>query len=83
MVIVVVYLLRFLTMLIIVDALLSWVMPDPRRFPRNYTTALTEPMYAPIHAILSPQATGGLDFSPIVLIFLFRWLEGLLMGMVV
>ncbi|MCB9745647.1 MAG: YggT family protein [Alphaproteobacteria bacterium] len=77
MVQIVVYLLHFLTMIVFVDALLSWVMPDPRKFPRSATRAITAPMYAPIHAIIDPRTT-GLDFSPIVLIMFFNWIARML-----
>ncbi|MCB9763153.1 MAG: YggT family protein [Alphaproteobacteria bacterium] len=80
MVLIVAYILRGLALICIIDALLSWVMPDPHRYPRKLTHALTEPMYAPIHALINPQMTGGLDFSPIVMIMLFSWLANILEG---
>jgi uncharacterized protein YggT (Ycf19 family) len=55
--------------LIVIDSLLSWVMP-PDRFPRSLTTQITDPLYAPIRAVLRPERTGGLDLSPLLLLFL-------------
>lgn len=66
--------LRLLSLICVVDALLSWVQPDASSFPRSLTRAVTEPLYAPIHAILSPARTGGLDFSPIIAIMLLNWI---------
>jgi YggT family protein len=69
--------LDILIWLIIIDAVLSWVMPDKAQFPRNVTSTLTTPLYAPVRAILSPEKTGGIDFSPLVLILLIqvvRWM---------
>ena len=60
---------------IVVDAVLSWVQ-GPHAMPRRLTRLLTEPLYAPIHAILSPSKTGGMDFSPIVVIILLQLLIG-------
>ena len=53
--------LNGLIYLIIIDAVLSWVQP-PSAMPRKITSSLTTAMYAPIHAIISPQKTGGIDF---------------------
>jgi YggT family protein len=60
--------LEALWWLIIIDALLSWVMP-PDRFPRSLTGQLTDPLYAPIRKVLRPERTGGFDMSPIVVMF--------------
>ena len=63
--------------LIIADAVLSWVQ-GPRDMPRRLTHQLTEPLYAPIHAILDPRKTGGMDLSPIICIILLQVLIGVL-----
>lgn len=76
---VVVFILRGLAMICVIDALLSWVMPNPAQFPRRLTHAITEPMYAPIHAIIPPQRI-GIDFSPIVIILLLNALARALAG---
>ncbi len=62
---------------IIANAVLSWVNPDPYnpivRFIRN----VTEPVLYPIRRKL-PVSYGGIDFSPIIailaIIFLNSWL---------
>ena len=69
-----------LQMLIIVDAVMSWVRPDPTTFPRNLTTQVTEPLYAPIHAILNPRMTGGLDLAPIIMFLLLGFMRSMITG---
>jgi YggT family protein len=59
--------LQVVIWVVIVDAVLSWVQ-GPEEMPRRLMRQLTEPLYAPIHAIVDPQKTGGLDLSPIILI---------------
>jgi YggT family protein len=63
--------------LIIADAILSWVMP-PEQFPRSLTTQLTDPLYAPIRAVLKPQNMGGFDPSPIIMLFAMFLLESMI-----
>jgi YggT family protein len=69
--------LEALWWLIIIDAVLSWVMP-PDRMPRSLTTQLTDPLYAPIRAILRPERTGGFDMSPILVMFAIYVLKSIL-----
>lgn len=64
--------------LILIDAILSWVMPDADRFPRNITTQITEPLYAPIRAILKPERTGGIDLSPLIVLLILYAMETML-----
>ena len=78
---IVVYALKGLWYLIIIDAILSWVQP-PHKMPRSITTAITTPMYKPIHSVLSPSMTGGLDLSPLILLFGIQFLIGFLAGMI-
>ena len=73
-------LLHALQILIIVDVVLSWVKPDPTEFPRNLTTQVTEPLYAPIHAILNPRMTGGLDLAPLIMILLLSFMRRMMTG---
>lgn len=60
--------------LIIVDVVLSWVM-QPDKFPRSLTSAITDPLYAPIRAILRPEVMGGLDLSPLIILGLIHLME--------
>ena len=72
-----------LTLLVLIRAILSWIPIDPysrfygfQRFIHN----LTEPMLEPIRRILPP--TGGLDWSPIVLLIGLMFIEQILFSMV-
>ena len=65
-----------LVTLIIVDAVLSWIQ-QPNQMPRKFTHSITSVLYAPIHLVLSPQKTGGIDISPIILIIILQWLSSL------
>ena len=69
--------LNALLYLIIIDAILSWIQP-PHKMPRRITTAITAPMYKPIHAVLSPRMTGGLDLSPLIVLFGIQFLIGII-----
>jgi len=62
---------------ILIDVLLSWLMP-PDKFPRSITTQVTQPLYAPIRAVLRPDKTGGLDFSPLLILLLLHFMENML-----
>ena len=64
----VIIILNALIYLIVIDAILSWFQP-PSAMPRKLTSSLTTAMYLPIHSIISPQKTGGIDFSPLIWLF--------------
>lgn len=63
-------------LLVIADALFTWVLP-PERFPRSLTKPLLDPVYEPIRAAL--PLIGPIDLSPLVLLgalfVIGRWLE--------
>jgi YggT family protein len=73
--------LSALQVLIIVDAVLSWVMPVTQ-FPRKVTTQITDPLYAPIRAILKPERMGGFDISPLLVLVLLQVMESMLRSVV-
>ena len=80
-------LLRVLTWIIIIQAILSWlvafnVINTYNDFVRSLLSALdriTEPLYRPIRRILPDF--GGIDFSPLVVLLLIYVLRILLGGM--
>lgn len=77
------YILMFLqavSAVIIIDAVLSWVQ-SPSSFPRSLTGSMTDPLYAPIRGVLNPQATGGIDFSPLILLVVINMLSGFVVRM--
>ena len=68
---IIVLFLNVVLWVIVADAVLSWVQ-GPHEMPRRLTRQFTEPLYMPIHAILNPRKTGGMDLSPIFLIILLQ-----------
>jgi uncharacterized protein YggT (Ycf19 family) len=70
--------LLVLKIIIIADVVFSWVMPDESSFPRSLTSAITTPLYAPIHAVLKPEKMGGLDLSPLIVLLLIHAMESML-----
>ncbi len=63
--------------LVIGDAILSWVQ-SPNQMPRKLTGQITDLMYKPIHSVISPKMTGGIDLSPILVIVVIQILIGFL-----
>ena len=73
---------RVLIILIIIEAILSWV-PDLRWRFRGASTFLekvTEPIMAPFRRLIPPSKTGGLDLSPILAIVALQIVERLLIS---
>jgi YggT family protein len=56
--------------------ILSWVPLDRRNPLVTITHTLTEPVLAPIRNVLPPM--GGLDLSPMILLFALQLLKNLL-----
>jgi uncharacterized protein YggT (Ycf19 family) len=71
------YAIMGLKWLIIIDVFLSWVVP-PDKFPRTLTGQITEPLYAPIRAVLRPDKTAGIDFSPLLMLLFIHFMENML-----
>ncbi len=59
---------------IIISALLTWVKPDPTNPVVQMLFRLTEPAYALVRRYI-PTVFGGMDLSPIILIFALIFLE--------
>ncbi len=77
----VILVLKGLIAVVIIDALASWVVQSPRHFPRNVTGLVSDPLCEPVRALVKPQMTGGIDFSPLVVIVLLQLCIGLVAGM--
>jgi YggT family protein len=60
---------------IIAAALITWVSPDPRNPVVTILRRVTEPVLAPARRLLPPWKTGGLDFSPLIVIFAIQLVE--------
>ena len=59
---------------IIISALLSWVQPDQHNPIVQMLYRLTEPAYAFVRRYI-PTVFGGMDLSPIILIFALQFME--------
>lgn len=72
----------FLSTAIIVRAIMSWFRP--RGYSKLYSDleraveVLTEPILAPIRRVIPPVGP-GIDFTPLVAIFLLQFAESLVM----
>lgn len=77
---VIVTIFNFLSLLIIADALLSFILP-PYHPVREALGRILQPMYAPIRRILPTM--GMMDFSPIVLLLLLQVLERLIISLLI
>jgi YggT family protein len=64
------------SLVVLVAVILSWVPLDRRNPLVTITHALTEPILAPIRNVLPPM--GGLDLSPMLLLFALQLFKGLL-----
>jgi YggT family protein len=64
------------SLVVLVAVILSWIPMDRRHPLVAITNALTEPVLAPIRNLLPPM--GGLDLSPMVVLFGLQLLKRLL-----
>jgi YggT family protein len=76
---VVLLVLQIVQWLVIIAALVSWVSPDPRNPIVQFLYRSTEPLLRPFRRILPPRRTGGIDFSPVLLILLIVFVRNLLL----
>ncbi len=80
--------LNFCVWILIVGAILSWLVAFGIVNPYNrfvhvvgdFITRITEPLLAPIRRILPPM--GGLDLSPLVLIFIIYFIQSFIRHLV-
>src|SRR5580765_9044081 len=64
--------------IVIARALISWVNPDPRNPIVRFLYNATEPVLYRVRRVL--PFFGGLDFSPLVVIFAIYFLQGFLVA---
>jgi YggT family protein len=68
--------LTILTYLIIIQAVLSWVQPDPNHPFTRLLRVVTDPILRPLDRIIPP--IGGLSITPIIAIILIQLVQGAL-----
>lgn len=66
---------NFLSILIVADAILSWILP-PFNPIRAALGRILQPLYAPIRRVV--PSLGGMDFTPIVALLLIQVIEQVL-----
>ena len=69
------WLLGLYSWVIIAAALITWVSPAPRNPVVMFLRQVTEPVLAPVRRFLPPWKTGGLDFSPLIVILAIQFVE--------
>jgi YggT family protein len=70
-------LLTFYMWIIIARAILSWVNPDPYNSIVRFLYNVTEPVLYAIRRRV-PVSFGGIDFSPLIVLFIIMFLDNFL-----
>ena len=68
----------FLVIMVLADVFVSWFL-DPFHAVRRFLDSIVQPMLNPIRRLL-PQ-TGGIDFSPFVLLIGLQLARSLIIGL--
>jgi YggT family protein len=76
------WLLDIYSYVIIAAALISWVSPDPRNPIVQFLRQITEPVLGPVRRLLPPWKTGGLDFSPIIVLVAIQFIERVILPLI-
>ena len=63
------------SLVVFARVIVSWIQLPPNNPVVYYSRALTEPVLEPIRKLL--PASGGLDFSPLILLLFLRFIAGL------
>ncbi|PLX41701.1 MAG: hypothetical protein C0608_04915 [Deltaproteobacteria bacterium] len=67
---------------VIASALFSWIRPDPSSPPVRFIYSITDPAIYWIRRKI-PIAFGGIDFSPMILIFAIYLVQNFVIGALV
>lgn len=74
------YAATILTVLVFIRVILSWVSPGGSSHPLLLMVyRITEPLLSPVRSLL--PSMGGIDFSPVVVLFGIQIAERLLIGL--
>lgn len=68
------YVLKAMSWLVIIRALLSWVNPDPQNPIVQFIERVTEPILAPFRRLV-PSYRIGIDVSPILALLFIYFLQ--------
>ena len=69
-----VQLIDLYSFVVFASVLISWIQLPPSNSVVAFLNSMTEPLLGPIRSLLPDM--GGLDFSPLVLLFGLRFLRG-------
>ncbi len=72
------FLLTIIALAVLVRALLSWFYPVGKDPWTRLLVDITDPLLAPVRALLSRILPIPIDFSPFVVLILIRVLQGML-----
>lgn len=75
-----VQLLDLYSLIVLAAVVVSWIQLPPSNPMATFLYTMTEPLLRPIRSLLPDM--GGLDFSPLVLLFGLRLLRGVLLAAV-
>jgi YggT family protein len=67
---------RALYLLLVAYAVMSWLVPFPRKAWQRLLAGIVEPLLHPIRILIPP--TAGMDFSPVIAGFILYLLQSLL-----
>ncbi len=73
-----VQLLDIYSLIVFGAVIVSWIQLPPSNPVATFLQAMTEPLLAPIRRVLPDM--GGLDFSPLVLLFGLRLVRGVVLA---
>lgn len=65
------YLFEFMSLMILINIILSWIRPNPDNVFIRFIYGLTEPILTPLRRF---AVIGRIDFSAIAAILMIRWL---------
>lgn len=52
-----------LSLVVVIDAVLSWILPNTNRLPRSFTAPIAGPLCTPFRKLFPPERFGGLEVS--------------------
>ena len=71
-------LLDIYSLLVFGSVIISWVQLSPDNPVASFLHSMTEPLLSPIRQVMPEM--GGLDFSPLVLLFSIRLVRGVIVS---
>jgi YggT family protein len=79
--------IQVLTILILIEVVISWAQCagaariSSRNQFVNTVHRITDPLLNPVRRLIPPTKTGGLDLSPMIVIFVLNMIERMLVSM--